>query len=63
MPKLKTKGAAKKRLRLTGTGKIKRAFASHSHIMTKKSSKRKRHLGQMTLVAAVDQKRMKKMLN
>lgn len=63
MPKLKTKGAAKKRLRLTGSGKVKRAQAGHSHILTKKSSKRKRHLRSMTLVAAVDQKRMKKMLN
>lgn len=62
MPKLKVKGAAKKRLRLTGTGKVKRALAFHSHILTKKSPKRKRRLRQMTLVAPVDQKRMKKML-
>lgn len=63
MPKLKTKGAAKKRLRLTGSGKVKRASANHSHILTKKSSKRKRHLRHMTLVAGVDEARMKKMLN
>lgn len=63
MPKLKTKGAAKKRLRLTATGKIKRASANHSHILTKKSSKRKRQLRKMTLVAKVDQPRLKKMLN
>jgi large subunit ribosomal protein L35 len=63
MPKLKTKGAAKKRLKLTGSGKIKRARANHSHILTKKSAKRKRHLSTMTTVAAVDENRMKKMLN
>jgi large subunit ribosomal protein L35 len=62
MRKLKTKGAAKKRLKLTGSGKIKRASANHSHILTKKSSKRKRHLSAMTLVAGVDEKRMRKML-
>ena len=62
MPKMKVKGAAKKRLKLTGTGKIKRARASHSHILTKKSAKRKRRLGSMTLVAAVDEKRMKKLI-
>lgn len=63
MPKLKTKGAAKKRLQLTGSGKVKRARANHSHILTKKSAKRKRHLGKMALVAGVDEPRMKKMLN
>ena len=42
MPKVKTNCAAKKRFALTGTGKIKRKHAFHSHILTKKSTKRKR---------------------
>ena len=62
MPKMKIKGTAKKRLKLTGSGKIKRARANHSHILTKKSAKRKRHLRETTLVAAVDEPRMKKVL-
>lgn len=62
MPKLKVKGAAKKRLKLTGTGKIKRARANGSHILTKKSAKRKRRLGTSTLVAAADQRRMKRLI-
>jgi large subunit ribosomal protein L35 len=44
MPKMKTKSAAKKRFTLTGTGKVKRHHAYHSHILTKKSTKRKRNL-------------------
>lgn len=62
MPKLKIKGAAKKRLKLTGSGKIKRARANHSHILTKKSAKRKRNLRQTTLVEPVDEPRMKRLL-
>ncbi len=50
MPKMKTNSGAKKRFRLTGTGKIKRKHAFHSHILTKKSKKRKKNLSQMTLV-------------
>jgi large subunit ribosomal protein L35 len=63
MPKMKTKGAAKKRLKLTGSGKIKRARANHSHILTKKSSKRKRRLRSMTLVDSTNERRMKRLLN
>ena len=62
MPKMKIKGAVKKRLKLTGSGKIKRARAYHSHILTKKNAKRKRRLRSLTLIKAVDQPRMKKLL-
>ena len=47
---MKTNSGAKKRFRLTGTGKIKRKHAFHSHILTKKSKKRKKNLSDMTLV-------------
>ncbi len=50
MPKLKTKSAAKKRFSFTGTGKIKRNHAYKSHILTKKSKKRKRNLTYSTIV-------------
>ena len=49
MPKMKTHKGAAKRFRKTGTGKLKRAKAFKSHILTKKSAKRKRHLRQMCL--------------
>lgn len=61
--KLKTKKSAAKRFRLTGKGKIKRRHAYASHILTKKSSKRKRKLGQWTLISSGDTKRVKEMLN
>ena len=50
MPKVKTTSAAKKRFTFTGTGKIKRRHAYKSHILTKKSKKRKRNLGKMSIV-------------
>lgn len=50
MPKVKTNSAAKKRFTFTGTGKIKRKHAYKSHILTKKSKKRKRNLGKMSIV-------------
>ncbi|MFZ1658030.1 MAG: 50S ribosomal protein L35 [Flavobacteriales bacterium] len=56
MPKMKTKSGAKKRFKLTGTGKVKRKHANHNHILTKKHKKRKRNLQKTTLVAKVDQK-------
>ena len=62
MPKMKTKSAAKKRFRLTGTGKIKRKHAYHSHILTKKSIKRKRNLRQQTIVEHANLKAVKEML-
>ena len=50
MPKMKTNSGSKKRFALTGTGKIKRKHAFHSHILTKKSKKRKRNLCYSTTV-------------
>lgn len=63
MPKVKTKSGAKKRFKLTGTGKIKRKHAFKSHILTKKSTKRKRNLTQAALVHKSDVPRLKDMLN
>jgi large subunit ribosomal protein L35 len=54
MPKMKTKRGAAKRFSLTGTGKVKRRKAYTSHILTKKSPKRKRNLRQSTLMDPVD---------
>lgn len=62
MPKMKSKSAATKRFALTGTGKIKRKHAFHSHILTKKSTKRKRVLAGVGLVSNSDEKRVKAML-
>ena len=62
MPKMNSKSAAKKRFTLTGTGKLKRKHAYHSHILTKKSTKRKRNLGYTTLVDKADVKAVKEML-
>ena len=62
MPKMKSKSAAKKRFTLTGTGKLKRKHAYHSHILTKKSTNRKRNLGYTTLVDKADVKAVKDML-
>ncbi len=60
MPKIKTRRGAAKRLKKTGTGKIVRAKTNKRHILTKKSSKRKRHLRHDTTVAAVDVPRIEK---
>jgi large subunit ribosomal protein L35 len=54
MPKIKTRRGAAKRFKKTGTGKIRRAKAFRRHILTHKTKKRKRHLRQSNLVAAVD---------
>ncbi len=62
MPKMKTKSSAKKRFSITGSGKIKRKHAYKSHILTKKSKKRKRNLGQFVIVSSADEKSVKKML-
>jgi large subunit ribosomal protein L35 len=62
MPKMKTKASAKKRFTFTGTGKIKRRHAYKSHILTKKSTKRKRNLGYFTIVDSADVKNVKAML-
>lgn len=63
MPKVKTKSGAKKRFKLTGTGKIKRKHAFKSHILTKKETKQKRNLTQSGLVDKSDEGRVKDMLN
>lgn len=63
MPKVKTKSGAKKRFKLTGTGKIKRKHAFKSHILTKKETKQKRNLTRTGLVDKADEKSVKKMLN
>ncbi len=62
MPKAKTNSGAKKRFKLTGTGKIKRKHAFHSHILTKKSKKRKRKLSSSGLVSKQDEKAIKRLL-
>ncbi|HLR89776.1 MAG TPA: 50S ribosomal protein L35 [Balneolaceae bacterium] len=62
MPKMKTNSGAKKRFKVTGTGKLKRKKAFKRHILTKKSSKRKRNLGKDTLVHKADEPSIKAML-
>lgn len=63
MPKLKTVSGAKKRFTLTGSGKIKRKHAYKSHILTKKTKKRKRNLTKSGLVAKTDERNIKQLLN
>lgn len=63
MPKMKTKSGAKKRFKLTGTGKLKRKHAYKSHILTKKSTKQKRNLTYWGKVDKADEKNVKLMLN
>ncbi len=62
MPKFKTKRSAAKRFQTTGTGKLKRMKANKSHILTKKTTKRKRGLRQATLADKTNEKVMKKIL-
>ncbi len=62
MPKQKTKSSAKKRFKLTGTGKLKRKHAFKSHILTKKSKKRKLKLTHSGLVHKADDSNVRKML-
>jgi large subunit ribosomal protein L35 len=62
MPKMKTKASAKKRFKTTGTGKIKRKHAFKSHILTKKSKKRKARLTKSGLVHSADEASIKKQL-
>ena len=59
MPKMKTKSSAKKRFKITGSGKIKRKHAFKSHILTKKSKKRKLALTQFGLVHKSDENNIK----
>ena len=62
MPKMKTNSGAKKRFKITGSGKIKRKHAFKSHILTKKSKKRKRNLTYFTTVNKTDEKNIKLLL-
>ena len=62
MPKMKTHSGAKKRFKTTATGKVKGRHAFTSHILEKKSPKRKRHLGQPAAIAKVDEKAVKRLL-
>ena len=61
--KMKSHRGASKRFRVTGTGKLKRNKAYKSHILTKKSAKRKRGLRQSTIVTSADHKRIKAVLD
>lgn len=63
MPKVKTKSSAKKRFKLSSSGKIRRKKAFKSHILTKKETKQKRNLTQMGEVHKTDIRRVKDMLN
>jgi large subunit ribosomal protein L35 len=62
MPKMKTNSGAKKRFRLTGSGKIKRKHAYKSHILTKKSTKRKRNLTYWTMIDKTNESNVKLLL-
>ncbi len=62
MPKLKTNRGAAKRFKKTGSGKYKRNSSHMNHILTKKSTKRKRHLRSSSLISAGDLKSVKKIL-
>ena len=62
MPKVKTNSGAKKRFALTGTGKIKRQHAFHSHILTKKTKKQKRNLVHQAIVDPSNMKQVRDLL-
>jgi len=63
MPKMKSNSGAKKRFTVTSSGRLKRKKAFASHILTKKSPKRKRNLRKATLVDKADEPRMRKLIN
>jgi large subunit ribosomal protein L35 len=62
MPKLKTNACAKKRFRFTGSGKVKRHHAYHSHILTKKTKKQKRNLAHSAIVDQSNIKQVRDLL-
>lgn len=62
MPKIKTHSGAKKRFKLTKTGKVKRAHAFKSHILNKKTTKRKRNLRKVTVADVTNVAKVKKMI-
>lgn len=62
MPKMKSHRGAAKRFKKTASGRIKRGHAMHSHILTKKSQKRKRNLRGTTMLAKADEQRVNRLL-
>lgn len=62
MPKIKTNRGAAKRFSKTGTGKIRRRRANHSHILTSKDQKRKRRLRSGTLIDSADERNIRKLI-
>ena len=62
MPKMKSHSSAKKRFKVTGSGKIMMYHAFKNHILTKKSKKRKRALGRYTVVSPADAPRVARLL-
>ena len=62
MPKIKTHSGAKKRFKLTKTGKVKRAHAYKSHILNKKTTKRKRNLRKVVVADVTNVAKIKKMV-
>ena len=62
MPKMKSNRGAYKRLKATGSGKIRRRRANKSHILTKKTTKRKRRLRHATLVSKADERRVRRLI-
>ncbi|HOM01665.1 MAG TPA: 50S ribosomal protein L35 [Acetivibrio sp.] len=62
MPKIKTHSSSKKRFKLTGTGKVKRAKAYKNHILTKKTSKRKRNLRKSAIASDANASVIKKLI-
>jgi large subunit ribosomal protein L35 len=62
MPKMKTHSGAKKRFRVTATGKVRGRSAFSTHILEKKSAKRKRRHGRPAVISEVDEKRVKTLL-
>ena len=62
MPKVKTNSGAKKRFRFTGTGKVKRHHAYHSHILTKKTKKQNRNLVHQAIVDKSNLKQVRDLL-
>ena len=62
MPKVKTNSGAKKRFALTGTGKIKRRHAYHSHILTKKNKKQKRNRDHVAIIDSTNRRQVRELL-
>ncbi len=62
MPKMKTNRSAAKRFKLTGKGRVKRHHAFKSHILTKKTTKRKRHLRHSDMTSKAEERRVRRML-